>query len=94
MKFVLDLKHLDILYVLIPVFQDIALTFRKKKSNWEKKITFFLDPWGIIEALFFFKFLILYKFLFFRGESLKSNPGHHTQLQVPLCSELSHGAKL
>lgn len=94
MKFVLDLKHLDILYVLIPVFQDIALTFRRKKSNWEKKSHSFLTPGELLKHYFFFKFLILYKFLFFRGESLKSNPGHHTQLQVPLCSELSHGAKL
>lgn len=50
-KFALDLRPLDILPVLISVFQDIVFTFRKKKVTG-KKFTFFLNSRGIIEALF------------------------------------------
>lgn len=70
-KFALDLKHLDILYVLIPVFQDIVLTFRKTKKLG-KKITFFLNSWRNIEALFLsssFWFCINF-YLYFSGENL------------------------
>lgn len=53
-KFALDLKHLDILYVLIPVFQDIVLTFRKTKKLGKKSHSF-LTPGEILKHYFFLR---------------------------------------